>query len=591
MRLPETFLQQLKERAEIESLAAPMVQLRRMGRTLRGLCPFHNEKTPSFYIYPESNSFYCFGCGAGGDVVTFAMKSENLDYMDAVRYLCDRTGLQLPQGDYDDGLAALRGRILSANRAAARWFHDQLKTEQGKIGLDYWKSRRITQQTITHFGLGFAPPGWDNLLKALQTQGFTAEELVAANLAAQGEKNGRRYTYDVFRDRVMVPIFDIRGNVVAFGGRVLDDSKPKYINTSDTLAYKKGNAVFALQRAKNQPDKRFILCEGYMDAISLHQAGFPQTVAGLGTALTQEQAKSLSRYADEIVLCYDADEAGQKATKRALEILGNTTLKLRVLRLSGGKDPDEILRTWGSEKFRGLLEGAANEIEFRLLEARGKIDLSLPDGKLAYLRSAAKILAGQDPAARGIYASRLAEELEVSKETITTQVELLARQAKKVRERQIAYEIPPIQPELVRRVDSVRGQFPGAEKAEETLLGLLQLNAELYPKLQKQLQADLFMTPFNDTLLQILLKELEQEHEIDLTFLSGDLTEIQLSELQRMRISANTTQSPPFETCMSCIARLQQEKQKLQIAHIDVMDTDLFQNQIATLQKTAGGIS
>ncbi|MDR2686218.1 MAG: DNA primase, partial [Oscillospiraceae bacterium] len=487
--MPDSYLQELRLRTDIEQLIAPYVPgLRRSGRLLMGLCPFHSEKTPSFAVYPESNSFYCFGCGAGGDGVAFLMRMERLDYVEAVKALSQRVGMQLPEDNYDDGLAKKRLRILSANREAAKFFYGRLKEPQGRPGLEYWLDRRrLTPQLVRHFGLGYAPEGWSGLLDHMRARGYSPEELADANLVTRSERNGRTSYYDRFRNRVMIPILDLRGNVIAFGGRVLDDGKPKYINTSDTLAYKKGRDVYALNFAKNTANGRLILVEGYMDVIALHKFGFTQAVACLGTALTRDQAQLLARYAGEVVLSYDADEAGQKAVQRALEVLGQTSLKLRVLKLSGGKDPDEILQAYGAEKYRQLLEGAANEIEFSLLRVRGDLDLSVPSGKADYLREAAKILARCSQIERDIYASRLSEELRVGKEAILAQAEQARKKDGRRQERERQRELMRLQDQRSVKADPRRALHPAAAKAEERLLGLLLRHPDFYLKLRETL--------------------------------------------------------------------------------------------------------
>ena len=333
---------ELRNRADIESTISSYVNLKRAGRISKGLCPFHGEKTASFTVYPDTQSYYCFGCGNGGDVITFIKNIENLDYIDAVRFLADRVGLDVPdENSYDSTMNKRRLRMLEANREAARFFHKCLQTKEGAIGYRYFKGRGLTDETIVKFGLGFAPDSFNALTNYLISKGFTKEELVFANLARRSQKNPQNI-YDNFRNRIMFPIIDVKGNVIAFGGRVMDDSKPKYLNTSDTLVYKKSMGVFALNLAKKSGKDSLILCEGYMDVIALHQAGFTNAVAGLGTALTSEQAQLLSRYASEILISYDADEAGQKAAARALTIFKKTNAKIKILRLSGGKDPDVL---------------------------------------------------------------------------------------------------------------------------------------------------------------------------------------------------------------------------------------------------------
>ncbi|MDR2524849.1 MAG: DNA primase [Oscillospiraceae bacterium] len=560
MQIPDGFLQQLRDRADIEQLVSQHVQLRRSGRALMGLCPFHNERTPSFAVYPDTNSFFCFGCGAAGDAISFLMRTERLDYVEAVKLLADRLGLQLPEEHYDDSLSKRRQRILAANREAARFYHAQLGEPQGAAGLEYWRKRGLSGKTIRRFGLGFAPNGFGVLLEHMRGQGFVPEELLEANLARKGEKNGRSYLADNFWNRVIVPILDLRGNVIAFGGRVLDDSKPKYINTADTLAYKKGRDIFALQLAKNTGKEQLILCEGYMDVIALHQAGFENAVACLGTALTKEQAQLLARYAKEVVLCYDADEAGQAATRKALAVLRQTTLRLRVLQLSGGKDPDEIIRAFGAERFRSLLEGAANNLEYRLLAARGSLDLESADGKAIYLKEAVKILAAEaGPLERDIYASRLAEELDVRKDAILAQLRQTAkRDARRDERRYYANLMRPLT-EAAQKLDPARAQHMAAAKAEERLLGLLQQNPDFYPKIREMVLAEDFVTPFNRNLAETLFGRLEEGREIDPTMLSGCMGADELGETLRMRHAAEGLQNS-LQECLDCAQTLLGEK-------------------------------
>ena len=421
MALPDSFIQELLSKNNIESVASSYVAFKRRGRNLVGLCPFHGEKTASFNLYPETNSFYCFGCGAGGDVITFIKRIENLDYIDAVKFLADRSGVKMPEQTHEnDQISRLRLRILEANREAARIFHAALYRPEGKVALDYYHSRGYTDATIKHFGLGFAPAEWDYLLKALRQKGFKDDELIAAFLAARGRNGG---TYDVFRNRVMIPIIDIRGNVVGFGGRVLDDSKPKYINTESTLAFSKSRNLFALNFAKNA-GRELNLCEGYMDVIAMHQAGFTNTVAALGTSFPEEQMQLIARYADRINLIFDADGAGQKATRRAIDNLRKTGLDVRVVTIPNGKDPDEFIKNNGAAAFKLLLDRAANAVEHRLLELGKNHNLQTSEGKLAYYHEAAKLLAVLDsPVERDLYAGRLSEILSVSKEAILQEID------------------------------------------------------------------------------------------------------------------------------------------------------------------------
>lgn len=421
--IPQEYIQEVARRNDIEELIGQYVHLRRRGRTLTGLCPFHNEKTPSFTVYPDTQSFYCFGCGAAGDAITFVRKINNLGYVEAVKQLAARAGMPMPEED--DKESRQRSRMLEMNRCAARYFYEQLnaRTPQAAEARRYWKEKRgLSDGAIRRFGLGYAPDEFGGLLHYLRRRGFSDSEVEDAGLAKRSMKGN---LYDLFRHRVMVPIIDVRGNIIAFGGRVLDDSKPKYINSPETMVYKKSRTLFALNLAKKSASKRFILCEGYMDVISMHEAGFDTAVCACGTALTPEQVKLLSEYAEEAVLSYDSDEAGQKATARSLALFSDTPVKVSVLSIPGAKDPDEFIRHYGKERFEMLLNGAANPTEFRLAKIKQKYDLRTDDGRLEYIQDAIDILAsgGVTPTARDVYAGRIAGETGVSKQAILSQLE------------------------------------------------------------------------------------------------------------------------------------------------------------------------
>ncbi|HCX45697.1 MAG TPA: DNA primase [Ruminococcaceae bacterium] len=562
MRLSDAFLEQLRANTDIESVISPYVNLRRRGKNLVGLCPFHNEKTPSFTVYPENGSFYCFGCGVGGDVITFVRRMENLDYMEAVKQLADRAGMALPEDGYDDTLAKKRTAVLAANRAAAKFFHAQLYTEQGRQALDYFLDRGLAPETIRHFGLGFAPNDWRALKRHLNKQGFDDVLLESANLLRRSDKNGKVSYYDNFRNRVMFPIIDPRGNVIAFGGRVLDDSKPKYINTSDTLVYKKSNGVFALNFAKNGNDGKLIIAEGYMDVIALHQAGFTNAVACLGTALTKEQANLLSRYADTIILSYDADEAGQKATARALGIFGTTGMEIKVLHLEGGKDPDEIIKKYGAQRFQAIIDGAANDTEYRLLKARQGIDLATDDGKVKYLSVAAEILAEiGSPVEVDVYASRLAHELGVDKLAIQSQVKYKREGLKKRRAVKREQEQTRLLINGQNTKNPERSQHLRAAKAEETLIASLMRNPDFYNKLKDGLSADYFVTALNRRIFSVVLSRLEEGGNTEPYFLSSEFTPDEMDEVERIFRSAAQL-SNTVDECADCIKILKEEKNK-----------------------------
>ncbi len=568
MALSDDFLTELRNRADIESTISSYVNLKRAGRISKGLCPFHGEKTASFTVYPDTQSYYCFGCGNGGDVITFIKNIENLDYIDAVRFLADRVGLDVPdENNYDSTMNKRRLRMLEANREAARFFHNCLKTQDGTIGYRYFKDRGLTDDTIRKFGLGFAPDSFNALTNYLMNLGYTKDELVYANLARRSQKNPNNI-YDNFRNRVMFPIIDVKGNVIAFGGRVMDDSKPKYLNTSDTLVYKKSQGVFALNLAKKSGKDSLILCEGYMDVIALHQAGFTNAVAGLGTALTSEQAQLLSRYASEILISYDADEAGQKAAARALTIFKNTNAKIKILRLSGGKDPDEIIKNYGVEKMKAIITGAANEVEFALLREHSKYDLASDDGKRQYLQAAIKVLSTVGAIELEIYASRIANELSVAKEVIISEAK---RQAKRnvVVERKKEFTQIQRQEDILDKLNSQRKSFYRAAKAEEMLIALVMANPEFLLGIDEKLTFEDFVTDFNRRIYKAVTDRIRQGKSAEISFLYGELTEDEISAVAKIQTISHTLKNTMAE-CTDCINVILDEKNKKSLKDVDV---------------------
>lgn len=584
-RFSDDFIQQIRDNNDIESVISSYIDLKRRGKNLVGLCPFHNEKTPSFTVYPETASYYCFGCGAGGEVINFIRNIENLDFTEAVKLLADRAGLKLPEyQSYDDSIAKLRRRIYEANREAARFFHETLFTDKGKQQLDYLLGRGVSPKMIKHFGLGAAPDDWHALEEHLKNKGFKWDELVAANLVRSSEKNGKRYYYDAFRAKVMYPVIDLRGNVVAFGGRVLDDSKPKYINTSDTLVYKKSNELFALNFAKNGNNRKLILCEGYMDVIALHQAGYENAVAGLGTALTPEQVSLISRYADEVALCYDSDEAGQKAVRAAMTLFSKTGVKVKVIRLEGGKDPDEIIKKHGKERFERLLNKADNDTEYKLSKLREKYIVETDDGKLSFLREAVKILAFCDSIERDVYAMRLSDELNVGKDAIIQQINEVRRKEnyrKAKTELKTAREQARI---LDTAADPQRLKNIRAAKAEDTILITLLNNASFYKTIKERLSEDVFVTSVNKHLLEIIISRLENGESTDISQLSQYLTSEEVSVVARL-LANQAMVSNTLKECEDCLAVLEEEKKKREQVDPSQMSDESFLEFFNSLKK------
>lgn len=575
MALSDSFLQELKMKTDIEDVISTYVTLKRRGATLVGLCPFHNEKTPSFTVYPATQSFYCFGCGAGGDAITFVKKIENLDYLDAVKTLALRAGLQMPQEGFDDSLSKRRRRILEMNREAARFYHSVLLSPEGKVGYDYYIGRALSAATINHFGLGFAPNQWDALLKHMRAKGYQPAELVDAGLARKGQKG----YYDNFRNRVMTPIIDVRGNVIAFGGRVLDDSKPKYINTGDTLVYKKTNELFALNFAKDSKEDALILCEGYMDVIAMHQAGFTNAVAGCGTALTTEQVRLISRYAKEVILTYDADEAGQKALQKAMTLFDQTDVKVRIPALVGGKDPDEIIRTYGRDKFKGMLEGASNETEFRLLALRRQYNLATTQGKIDFICGALQILATLPPVEQDLYVSRLSEELGVERQNMKVQLQdLVARQGNRRGKREFKRIVQENMRKTARETMATDASLRKL-RAEDRLISLL-LRYPDCSRLCKDFDPQWLTPGFAQRVFTLILQRLENGDGTELMDLRDRLTDDEMGRLSGIiaRGGESADAKQEFSDCLQTIRAEQQKKQESAAELDDQTFRDLFRH-------------
>lgn len=575
MALSDSFLQELKMKTDIEDVISTYVTLKRRGATLVGLCPFHNEKTPSFTVYPATQSFYCFGCGAGGDAITFLKKIENLDYLDAVKTLAQRAGLQMPQEGFDDSLSKRRRRILEMNREAARFYHSVLLSPEGKVGYDYYIGRALSAATINHFGLGFAPNQWDALLKHMRAKGYQPAELVDAGLARKGQKG----YYDNFRKRVMTPIIDVRGNVIAFGGRVLDDSKPKYINTGDTLVYKKTNELFALNFAKDSKEDALILCEGYMDVIAMHQAGFTNAVAGCGTALTTEQVRLISRYAKEVILTYDADEAGQKALQKAMTLFDQTDVKVRIPALVGGKDPDEIIRTYGRDKFKGMLEGASNETEFRLLALRRQYNLATTQGKIDFIGGALQILATLPPVEQDLYVSRLSEELGVERQNMKVQLQdLVVRQGNRREKREFNRIVQENMRKAARETMATDASLRKL-RAEDRLISLL-LRYPDCSRLCKDFDPQWLTPGFAQRVFTLILQRLENGDGTELMDLRDRLTDDEMGRLSGIiaRGGESADAKQEFSDCLQTIRAEQEKKQESAAELDDQAFRDLFRH-------------
>lgn len=585
MPFPDSFLQELKLRNDITEIASSYVNLKRHGRNMVGLCPFHGEKTPSFNIYTENGSFYCFGCGAGGDVITFIMKIENLDYVEAVKFLAQRAGMEMPENTYDDSLSKLRMRIYEANREAARFFHATLLSQRGQSGLNYLRGRALSDRTIRHFGLGFADDDWNSLCNHLKNKGFSEYEIYSANLAFK-RKNGNGI-YDRFVNRVMFPIIDLRGNVIAFGGRIMTDEKPKYLNTSDTPVFKKSENLFSLNNAKSSGTRTLILCEGYMDVIALNQAGFTNAVATLGTALTNEQAVLMKRYADEVIICYDADGAGQKATARAIQILRNAGLPIKILTVPSGKDPDEFIRSKGENgpaAFKLLIDKCGNDVEYRLMKLRENYNLTTTDGKVAFLNDAVKIVASiESPIERDVFASKLCAELEIDKNAFNDQIAKIKRRG---RRENIKKETRQIQYELNGQNDKINKEHykkPRSSSAEEALLVYLINNPDYANSISERVTPDKFSNSLIKRYYEYVLGKIKSGYE-PLTSVASDFNSDEVSYLYKL-ISTTIPAASTREAVEEYIKVINEESSKLTSDKLADMSADDINDYIMKMKQ------
>ena len=532
--IPHEYIEELTRRTDIVELVGSYVQLKRKGRLYGGLCPFHSEKSPSFYVYPDTQSFYCFGCGAGGDAITFAKKINSIDYPEAVKMLAARAGMPEPQED--DKTGRMRSRILSMNKEAARFFHACLNStvEEARQARAYWRRRGLDDKTIVRFGLGYAPNDGQALYQFLRDKGYNQQELDASGLFKRSP-SGRIYC--LFWKRVMTPIFDLRGNIIAFGGRVLDDSKPKYVNSPETLVYHKSETVFALQIAKRSASRRFVLCEGYMDVISMQQAGIDTAVCACGTALTPDQVRLISEYADEVILSYDSDEAGQKATLRSLELFRNSPVKVGVLQIPGAKDPDEYIKKYGAERFQALLDGVGNALDFRLGRLKDQYDLAQDAQRLEYVKEAVDLLAQRSsPTEQEVYAGRLAEETNISKAAIMTQLGTAVKKAGSKRRREHDRQVLRSGEMDQIKVSYTAGgsQALGIVSAQQRLLAAILREPRYLDLVQGRLTADRFIQPQQKELYQAMVDCCQQGVDISLATLRAFVSEEALNELSHL---------------------------------------------------------
>ena len=528
MAIPSSFIDDLVARSDIVDVVSDYVKLTPKGGSYWGLCPFHGEKTPSFHVRADQQNYHCFGCGKGGGVISFVMEVENLPYLDALRLLAKRAGVEFPEQNMDQRSRRKRARLLELNKETARFFHSQLHGPAGRQGLEYLQRRGLSRGIMTRFGLGFAPDNWDSLIRAMAQKGYEKGDLLEAGLAVSSQK-GR--IYDRFRGRVMFPIIDLRGDVIGFGGRVMGDGAPKYLNSPDSPVFNKSRNLFALNLAKNTKLGRIVLTEGYMDTISLYQAGFDCAVASLGTSLTADHAKLLSRFTKEVVICYDADSAGIQAANRAIPLLEKTGLKVRVVRVHGAKDPDEFLKKFGPDAFAKLLDQSENYVNYNLRQLQEKYDLTDPIQRAEFARAGAEVISQlESPVEREVHAGQLAQTTGVGKDALLQEIQRFRKQrfyqAKRKQERRDLTPVNQIQP----KSRQMRYDNPRSARAEEGILRLLMLDSSLAQQISDLTPAD-FTAPVLGKIYGVLRDRMDQGRSLQLGTLEGELSGEEISLL------------------------------------------------------------
>lgn len=523
--LPEAFVEELKFRNPIQDLAQRYVNLKRTGKNFIGCCPFHSEKTPSFYIYPATGSFYCFGCGAGGDVINFVKRIENLEYVEAINFLAQRAGMQIPEDNQSNQRTQMKRRIYEINRETARFFHSCLMSNIGKKARGYFVRRGLTLSTVKRFGLGYSPDEWESLITHLKSKGYTLEEMEMANVAVKNRKGGY---FDRFRNRAMFPIIDIRSNVIGFGGRILTNGKgAKYLNTSDTLVFNKSRNLFALNFAKESKQDKIILAEGYMDVIALHQAGFKNAVATLGTALTSEQARLLSTYTDNVVISYDSDGAGQKASMRATGIFSEIGINTSVINMEGAKDPDEYIKKFGAKKFEAIINKSKSVLEFEIQKIYEKYNLDIAEEKTKFLNEFCVLMADvKNPIERDVYIGKMSKDTDTNKSAIIDRVESIIRGKKYKQRRQqkrdtkIYVGATPNNIKDIERTKNLKYAL-----AEDEIIKMLVLNPDYYRTFDNLISSKDFVTNDNKQIFSVIMSRIKEEKSIDISVLTSEMLE------------------------------------------------------------------
>lgn len=559
MRIPQSFIDEVKYRNKIEDVISSYVNLKRAGSNYQGLCPFHSEKTPSFTVFPNTETFHCFGCGAGGDVISFIMRAENLEYPGAVEFLAKRAGLEMPEeAGGAKSETVKRSRMYEMNRAAALFFNRMLYVPESEPAREYLKKRGLSGAAVKRFGLGFAPNSFDALRTHMHSLGYGDDELKEAFLCGKSERTGGYFDY--FRGRIIFPIIDNFSNVIAFGGRALGDGKPKYLNTSDTPVFKKSRNLFALNFARNACADSLILCEGYMDVIAVHMAGFPNAVATLGTALTTEQARLMAKYTKKVILSYDSDEAGVSAAKRAIPILTDAGLEVKMLRMEGAKDPDEYIKKFGAVRFKNLLDDSQGKLDYLCDSVLNKYNILIPEEKLKAADELCDVVCGiWSDVEREIYITRIAERLSVEVANLKRDVERRMRQKKKADDVEMRRKMVS---DTLGYGDRVNREFVGharAARAEEAIIGILLLRPELVAEIRRgvvALSPDDFVTAFNRRVFQAVMA---CENVCDIGVLGQDFTVEEIDRITAMQVKRSLLTKNDLEVLRDNVKTLKSE--------------------------------
>ena len=565
--IPREIIDEIRSRCDIEDVIGSYVALKRAGSNIKGLCPFHSEKTPSFVVYPSSRSFYCFGCGAGGDVITFTMKYHNLDYMGAIEYLAARAGISIPQsGMENEERGVPRKRIYELNLAVARYMRECLfDPNVGGAAMRYLhEERKLSIATIKHFGLGFAPDHPFAMLQHLRGLGFTDEEMQAGYIEAISSRTQKPYS--IFRNRVMFPIIDTSGNVIAFGGRVMDDSKPKYLNSSDTPAFKKSRNLFALNFAKGNCADRLILCEGYMDVIALHAAGFPFAIATLGTAITSEQARLMTKYTKQVVITYDSDEAGQKATDRAMKILAEVGMDVRVLSMNGAKDPDEYIKKYGADQFARLIDDSKRGFYYKMNVILSKHDTNIPDEKIKAADEITSVISEFDSGVeREVYTASVSKELGIPPDVLKNDVERKRKKRLRGESAKRAQDAHMSARGIGDRVNPDAARYVAATAAEETILGLLLEFSEhraAVLKREVELSPEDFVTSLGRRIFESVMELENSDGGFDYSLMGEAFSPDEMGRMQKMMRMRRELSENGRDVLKISIERLRSESER-----------------------------